>query len=282
MAASSKEEMLVFGAVCDILIGSGKLPGIAKYGVVGLVRAAFITASGYEPSWVEMDERTWDMYLQRMSCGTVAPTFASLDVPSLHAAVQMVSALRATFAKHHGYRLSVHTNRGALMYLPCIVCEYAQVLDAVIAANVGIHDRGGAVVWLLAHLPDTEQGVRSLAKTMRIRTQLSPQRGDGQDLQCGGCVAANWIRNFVKVDPKVMALSSTRLKQRAASVEAEMARLSGEAPERRCSLCDGNTMGDNTHRLRESDGAAVCRECYQKRRRAADAERKRRMRRRLA
>ena len=230
LVASSKEESLTFGTVCDVLLGSGKLPGVATYGVAGLVRSAFVSAPHYDPSWIEMDERAWSLYLQRMSLGTAAPMFAIMEISSVRAAMDMLSAIRLTFTKHHAYRLSVSTNRCALIDLPCLVCEYAQVLDAVVKADVGIHDRGGAVSWLLSHMPSAEPDVRRLAKGLRISTQRTPHRGDGQDLQCGGCVAEYWLRNFVKSDPEVMALSGTRLRKRAASVQAEMTRLSGTIP----------------------------------------------------
>ena len=144
LVASSPEECPSFRSLCDQLLGSGKLPKIAKCGVVGWARAAFVSTPRYEPSWIGMDEHAWGTYLQRMSMGAMAPTFASMEVPDLAAAFEMLSALRMTFSKHHGSRLGVLTNRMALMDLPCIVCEHAEVLDAAIGASVGIHDRGGA------------------------------------------------------------------------------------------------------------------------------------------
>ena len=144
LVASSPEECPAFGALCKELCGPGKLPRVGKYGVVGLARAAFISAPAYQPRWIGMDEHAWGIYLQRMSMGTVAPTFASMEVADLAAASEMLSALRRSFSKHHGSRLATLTNRMALVDLPCIVCEHAQVLDAVIGAGVGIHDRGAA------------------------------------------------------------------------------------------------------------------------------------------
>ena len=281
LVASSKEESLTFGTVCDTLQGSGKLPGVAKYGLVGLARAAFVAAPHYDPSWVEMDERAWSVYLQRMSSGTVAPMFMSMEISNVRAAMDMLSAIRQTFAQHHGSRLSMLTSRCGLIDLPCLVCEHAQVLDAVVKADVGIHDRGGAVSWLLSHLPSAEPDVRHLAKALRIRTQVIPNRGDGQDLQCGGCVAERWIRNFVKSDPEVMALSATRLRKRAASVQAEMTRRSGTIPVRHCKECEIDLLRKPTHRPRGLGQQLLCRGCYLKRRRSEDAERKRQMRRRL-
>ena len=280
LVASSPEECSAFGTLCQELLGPGKLPGVAKYGAVGLARAAFISAPGYEPSWVGMDEHVWGTYLQRMSMGTVAPTFASMEVPDLAAAFEMLSALRMSLSKHHGFRLGVFTNRMALIDLPCIVCEHAQVLDAVIKADVGIHDRGAAVPWVLGNLPTTEREVRRLAKKLRIRTQLHPRRGDGMDRQCGHCVASDWIRNVVKASPKALAITPTQREKRAASTERLMARLSGPALQRRCSSCGGSSVGEKTYRPRRRGETKICRECYQALRRAKDASRKRAMRRR--
>ena len=264
-----------FGEVCGRLLGEAKLPGVSRYGVVGLARCIYtLRVSVLQKTPSDIRPECWRDYLRDMTTGCTKIGFDLLDVRSYDDAVMMWHGLRGMARQFYGFRHAAKWGRLALYDMPLHACEYLQILNAV-GKHLGTRDHGVSCRWLISRSPSTEEAIRAMAKRLTTSTGMHPGRGDGHDFQAAGPVAAGWIKTLIgSARAATAVVTKSDLQARLRFIEQVFAG-AGAPSKVKCFKCK-RALGPSEvrHKLRDSRATVLCSSCYGLKRKCDDHKRK--------